>query len=164
VEAEVTLQAALATAQTQATPRLIWRIHVVLGRLYQTQGRTADSTRAFATARAVIEEIAANVPDPELCANFIHQATALMPQPQSRSPLQVARETYGGLTRREREVAVLIAQGKSNRAIAETLTLGVRTIEGYIANILAKLGFSARTQIAAWAVERGLTHEGNGTK
>jgi DNA-binding NarL/FixJ family response regulator len=63
------------------------------------------------------------------------------------------------LTRREREVAVLIAQGRSNRAIAEALILSERTVEDYVANILAKLNFSSRSKIAAWAVETGLTKE-----
>ncbi|MBI5302769.1 MAG: tetratricopeptide repeat protein [Chloroflexi bacterium] len=72
------------------------------------------------------------------------------------SPRQAAKEKFGGLTVREREVAALIAQGKSNREMAETFVLSERTIEGYVGNILNKLGFSARTQIAAWAAQKGL--------
>ena len=56
----------------------------------------------------------------------------------------------GDLTRREREGARLIAQGLSNRAIAATLVISERTVEGHVGNILGKLGFHARTQIAAW--------------
>ena len=66
------------------------------------------------------------------------------------------RERYGGLTSREREVATLIAQGKSNREIAEAMTVGIKTIETYVTRILNKLGFDSRVQIAMWAVERGL--------
>jgi DNA-binding CsgD family transcriptional regulator len=156
-EAEAMLQAALATAQAPWTPRLIWRIQLALGHLYQAQRRPAEAALAFATARQVIDELAATLPAPDLRDNFVRQAMALIPQPKPSSPLQTAKQTYSGLTRREREVAALIAQGKSNRAIAEALILGERTVEGYVANILAKLGFSARTQIAAWAVEMGLT-------
>ncbi|MBI5305692.1 MAG: tetratricopeptide repeat protein [Chloroflexi bacterium] len=79
-----------------------------------------------------------------------------MPDAPALSPRQAAKEKFGGLTAREREVAALIAQGKSNREIAEMLVLSERTIEGHVGNILDKLGFSARTQIAAWAVEIGL--------
>ena len=156
-EAEATFQAALATAQARGMPRLSWRIQLALGRLYQAQGRPADATQAFAAVRAVLEEIAAKVPDPELSGNFLHQATALMPQSLQPSPLQVAKQSYGGLTRREREVALLIAQGKSNRAIAEALVLSERTVEGHVGNILAKLAFTSRAQIAVWAVAVGLT-------
>jgi DNA-binding CsgD family transcriptional regulator len=63
------------------------------------------------------------------------------------------------LTAREREVADLIAAGKSNKAIAEALVLSPRTIEGHVERILAKLGCSSRTQVAAWVL-RG--HVANG--
>jgi DNA-binding CsgD family transcriptional regulator/tetratricopeptide (TPR) repeat protein len=66
------------------------------------------------------------------------------------------KEKFGGLTAREREVAAWIAQGKSNREIAEAMTVGVKTIETYVTRILNKLGFDSRVQIATWAVEKGL--------
>jgi len=72
-----------------------------------------------------------------------------------RTP-QPAREDLGGLTAREREVAILIAQGQSNRAIAAALVVGVKTVEAHTSRILTKLGFSSRAQVAAWAVEKGL--------
>jgi len=77
------------------------------------------------------------------------------PEPASEST-RAEKEKFGGLTAREREVAVLIAQGKSNREIAEAMTVGVKTIETYVTRILNKLGFDSRVQIATWAVERGL--------
>jgi DNA-binding CsgD family transcriptional regulator len=54
------------------------------------------------------------------------------------------------LTRREREVAELIGQGLSNKDIAGTLVIAQRTAEGHVENILAKLGFRSRSQIASW--------------
>ena len=54
------------------------------------------------------------------------------------------------LSRREREVAVLIASGLTNREIAEQLFLSERTVEGHVARILTKLDFRTRTQIATW--------------
>jgi len=60
------------------------------------------------------------------------------------------------LTRREREVAVLVALGLTNRQIAERLVLSGGTAERHVANILSKLGYHSRAQIAAWAVEHGL--------
>ena len=77
-------------------------------------------------------------------------------QPQPRTPLQSVKESYGGLTGREREVAALVAQGMSNHEIAVTLVLSERTVDTHVGNILSKLGFSSRTQIAIWAVEIGL--------
>ncbi|HAT45573.1 MAG TPA: DNA-binding response regulator, partial [Ktedonobacter sp.] len=69
---------------------------------------------------------------------------------------RVAKEAFGGLTEREREVAALIAQGKSNREIADELVVSYRTVETHVGTILSKLAFSSRAQIAVWAVESGL--------
>jgi predicted ATPase/DNA-binding NarL/FixJ family response regulator len=71
-------------------------------------------------------------------------------------PSRRARQEFGGLTPRERQVAVLVAQGKSNREIAEELVLSERTVENHVGNILSKLDFGSRSQIAAWAAEKGL--------
>lgn len=60
------------------------------------------------------------------------------------------------LTRREREVIALIAQGYSNKAIAERLIIAERTVEIHVGNILGKLGFTSRAQAAAYAVANGL--------
>ncbi|MFB9623480.1 ATP-binding protein [Nonomuraea helvata] len=57
------------------------------------------------------------------------------------------------LTAREREIAELIARGLSNRAIADELIISPATAARHVANILSKLGFSTRTQIAAWVIE-----------
>lgn len=56
----------------------------------------------------------------------------------------------GGLSRREREVALLIRDGRSNREIAEALVLSVRTVDTHVQRIFAKLGFSSRAQVAVW--------------
>ncbi|SEM02464.1 ATP-binding protein [Rhodococcus maanshanensis] len=58
------------------------------------------------------------------------------------------------LTRREREVATLVAQGLSNKAIAQQLVISQRTAEGHVEKVRAKLGFTTRAQIAAWVVAR----------
>ncbi|MFE3054228.1 protein kinase [Nocardia sp. NPDC059239] len=55
------------------------------------------------------------------------------------------------LTRRERQVADLVAEGLTNKAIAGRLVISQRTAQGHVEHILAKLGFTSRAQIAAWA-------------
>jgi predicted ATPase/DNA-binding CsgD family transcriptional regulator len=57
------------------------------------------------------------------------------------------------LTARELEIAALITKGLSNRAIASELGIALATVARHVANIMAKLGFSSRLQIAAWAKE-----------
>jgi predicted ATPase/DNA-binding CsgD family transcriptional regulator len=61
------------------------------------------------------------------------------------------------LTRREREVAALIARGFHNRDIAVALTITPRTVDTHVMNVLTKLELHTRAQIAVWAVEHGLT-------
>lgn len=60
------------------------------------------------------------------------------------------------LTRRETQVAALIAQGLTNRQIAEELVIAQRTVDTHVERILAKLSFSTRSQVAAWAVGQRL--------
>jgi predicted ATPase/DNA-binding CsgD family transcriptional regulator len=72
------------------------------------------------------------------------------PRPDAGPPEQLAGRT-GQLTAREREVVALIAAGRSNKAIAQELFISPATAARHVANILAKLGFSSRSQVAAWA-------------
>ncbi|MFD2416441.1 LuxR C-terminal-related transcriptional regulator [Amycolatopsis pigmentata] len=57
------------------------------------------------------------------------------------------------LTRREGEVAALVAQGMTNKEIAKKLFVAQRTAESHVENILTKMGFTSRTQIAGWMAE-----------
>jgi predicted ATPase/DNA-binding CsgD family transcriptional regulator len=61
------------------------------------------------------------------------------------------------LTRREREIAGLVADGLGNREIAERLYLSKRTVDSHIEHIFAKLGFSSRTQLASWVLSQRFT-------
>jgi DNA-binding NarL/FixJ family response regulator len=62
-------------------------------------------------------------------------------------------ETNKPLTRREREVADLVAQGLSTRQIAQQLVLSERTVEKHVANLLKKLNLRSRNQVAARMAE-----------
>jgi len=64
------------------------------------------------------------------------------------------------LSPREREVVVQIASGLSNRQIAEELTISPATVERHVSNILIKLDFQSRAQVAAWAVRQDLLSGG----
>jgi DNA-binding CsgD family transcriptional regulator len=58
------------------------------------------------------------------------------------------------LTPREREIAALIARGLSNRAIADELVISQATAARHVANMLTKLGFTSRAQIAVWVARQ----------
>jgi DNA-binding NarL/FixJ family response regulator len=131
---------------------------LALGDLYEQTGRPDLAQHAYLTARQVVEALAAGLPDPDLREQFSRRMLSLLPRayrPTARQASAASRE--GGLTAREREVAVMIAAGKTNREIAEALVLGERTVETHVSNILGKLSLSSRRDVARWAAEHGLT-------
>ena len=56
------------------------------------------------------------------------------------------------LTSRQQEIAALISKGLTSRQIAAALMISVRTVESHIENIMTRLGFGSRSQIAAWYI------------
>jgi predicted ATPase/DNA-binding CsgD family transcriptional regulator len=71
-----------------------------------------------------------------------------------RTRPDAGRADPGQLTRRERDVAALVARGQSNGQIAASLVISVRTVETHVQHIMGKLGCSTRAQIAAWSAGR----------
>ena len=65
-------------------------------------------------------------------------------------------DPYDTLTEREREVLVLLAQGKTYQEVAETLFISVKTVDFHRANLMRKLGLSNRAELVRFAIERGL--------
>lgn len=66
-------------------------------------------------------------------------------------------EGLSSLSQREREVLVLVADGYSNRDIADALTISERTARTHVSSILLKIGVTSRTQAALWAIRQGMT-------
>ena len=71
--------------------------------------------------------------------------------PAPGSPAIPAGASLGQLTRREQEVAALVARGLSNSQIAAALVISARIVETHVEHIMDKLGVSTRAQIAAWS-------------
>jgi len=86
-------------------------------------------------------------------AEAIAYALGESPRPTSRSAVRPG-ENRPRLTRREQDVAVLVARGLSNGQIAATLVISVRTVETHVQHIMDKLDVSTRAQIAAWSAAR----------
>jgi DNA-binding CsgD family transcriptional regulator len=155
-DAADTLDKARAEAMQQGARPQLWRVEAAFGHLHRLQRRRLEARRAFDAARAIADELGVKVPDDELRARFGKALDAVIPSGPAPSPRRAAKAALGGLTRRERDVAELVAHGKPNKVIARDLGIGERTVEGYVASALAKLGFGSRTQLAAWAVEKGI--------
>jgi len=76
-------------------------------------------------------------------------------KPNAGGPSPAAKN----LTKREREILTLVAEGMSNREIAEKLVLSPETVKSHVAAILEKLNVSDRTQAAIYAVRNGLVEQ-----
>lgn len=156
-EAVVTLEDAKRGAVARNARPVLWTIHRSLGRAYKLLQRKDQARLEDTAGRQLIEELAMTIDDASLHDQFERAAIASFPQEKPLLPHDANKHIFGGVTAREREVAALIVLGKTSREIADLLVVSERTAEGHVSNILGKLGFSSRAQIAAWFVERGLT-------
>jgi predicted ATPase/DNA-binding CsgD family transcriptional regulator len=78
------------------------------------------------------------------------------PAPAAPAARPGGTRSAGPLSLREQEVAVLIAQGQTNRHIAGQLVISEWTVDTHVRHILTKLDFRSRAQVAAWVTEQGL--------
>jgi DNA-binding CsgD family transcriptional regulator len=101
-------------------------------------GAALPLAEALATARGEVPAVPAGSPLAEPVAGAAEAGSDVRP-----------------LTRREREIAGLVADGLGNREIAGRLFLSKRTVDSHIEHIFAKLSFSSRAQLAGWFREQG---------
>lgn len=134
---------------------VLWRVAAARSRLWRGRDQ-ATSEREAETARAEILALSETMADTP-------RRTAFLEAPEIRPLLARAgrRRTGdvlgpGGLTPREREVAVCVAQGMTNKEIARELGIAAKTVEMHVGSCLGKLGFGSRSQLAAWTVTEGL--------
>jgi DNA-binding NarL/FixJ family response regulator len=150
------LKNALQGAEQRNARPLLWEIHAALGHLYQHLKEKDLATIEYSKAREIAQSMANTIEDPSMQADFLRATVETLPHEKTKTSRQAEKRKFGGLTIRERQVALLIRDGKSNREIADTLFVSERTIEGHVGSILQKLEYASRSQIAAWVVEKGL--------
>jgi DNA-binding CsgD family transcriptional regulator len=157
-EAHAAAMTARAEAMAQSARPLSWRIEATIGHLHRQQRHRLEARRAFDAAWTIVDDLAAKIPASEgdLRERFLEHVRAIVPSVPAPTAERATKAAFGGLTRRERSVAELVAAGKANKVIAKELGIGERTVETYVASALGKLGFRSRAQLAAWAVERRL--------
>jgi DNA-binding CsgD family transcriptional regulator len=117
------------------------RVRVVIGRACRALGDAASAAMEFDAARWAFEGLGAA---PDLARIDVE------------APPLSGATSAGGLTQRELDVLCLIAAGETNKEIAAALVISEHTVARHVQNMLQKLGFSSRTSLAAFAVEKGL--------
>ncbi len=83
---------------------------------------------------------------------------ALTARVMERIKARETRDVAQKLTTQEQRILDLIAEGMTNRQIAEAMYLSEKTVKNYVSNLLAKLGMSRRTEAAVYAVKQGTRH------
>ena len=155
--------AALAAAERGAAEAgdepVLWAVQCAEAAVCSANRDGPGLADAVDAARATAARLAANIEDAGQRQKFAAAAEAALPRARERTPRQAAKAAFGGLTEREREVVAQVMLGRTNREIADALVLSERTIETHVGNILSKLGFTSRAQIAGWGTERGLRPE-----
>ncbi|WP_330254529.1 LuxR C-terminal-related transcriptional regulator [Nocardia sp. NBC_00565] len=133
------LMGAASTVRRGSTQRLAHEMTEFVGDKVRLQVRDAMGEKEF---RVTFESGAALGLD-----EAVDYALGNQPRPAAQPVKSTAADV---LTRRERDVARLIAAGYSNKSIATELVISIRTAESHVEHILTKLGFTSRTQIAGW--------------
>ncbi len=147
--ARTALQHARELALRHGPRGLLWRISAELATLDRRSGGSAYSE--LARGRAELQALLGSIQDERLRDVIMRtsHARALGGSVAKGMAPEI-------LTRREREVAAMVAQGKTNRQIADELYLAEKTIEMHVSNSLGKLAFTSRAQLAAWVAQRKL--------
>jgi DNA-binding NarL/FixJ family response regulator len=109
----------------------------------------------FVPKRALGDELVSAIRAISRNDSFLHPSAAAAIIEDYRK--QAEEEPYDQLTAREREMLKLIADGHTNREIADMLCLSVKTVTGHRAKIMEKLDLHSRTELIKYAIRKGLT-------
>jgi DNA-binding CsgD family transcriptional regulator len=132
LEAVLPLRSALTTSTALGSRYDAANAHALLGRALETLGDQREAQLQLDAARSAYAELG------------VAPAEQWLPEaPAASAP--------GGLTRREHEVLVAIAEGLTNRQVAARLVISEKTVARHLANVYAKLGVANRTAATAWA-------------
>jgi DNA-binding NarL/FixJ family response regulator len=133
-------------------------VRVLILTQYDSKEYVLPSLRAGASGcvpkRVVASELVSAIRAVHDGESFLHPSVAKL---LVEDYLQrTERDPYDTLTRREREVLKLVAEGHTNRDIAEMLAVSVKTVLGHRTNVMEKLGIHNRTDLIKYAIRKGL--------
>jgi len=139
--------------------RLRPRIRVLVLTQYETEAYALPILKAGAAGYIVKKETAS-----ELAAAIraIHRGDSFLCPPVARAVLEgylrarEATDPYDALSDRERQVLQMVAEGRTNREIADLLCVSIKTVMGHRASLMEKLGLHDRTDVVKYALRRGL--------
>jgi DNA-binding CsgD family transcriptional regulator len=137
-------------ARGQGAQPEVGRTLADLARVARSVGNRSLAEQAETELAEIVQRIGPEVRGLEWAAGVSRTGVAPTDSSTSVGKLPIP------LTRREAEVARLVAQGLSNRQIAEALLIAEGTAGVHVDHMLTKLGFHSRTQLALWALEHGL--------
>jgi two-component system response regulator NreC len=142
------------------------QIRILVLTVHEDEALLREAIRAGASGyilkHAAEEELISAINMVQMGDIYIHPklVRSLLVEPQKQTHPSPQPEEL--LTPREMDVLVCIVQGYTNRQIAEELSLSVRTVEGYRANMTEKLGLHNRAELVRYAREHGLIDKGAG--
>jgi len=148
------LQASAAIARTQHAPVQVGRTLALLADTARKHGDQSLAAHADTECAAIVDRIG-----PEVFGLPWAQALEGARKHQSKRVRLAPTQPETLLSPREREVAALLAEGLTDRQIAERLVITEGTAGVHVGHILTKLGFHARTEIARWAIQHRIGAE-----
>lgn len=148
---------------TQRIKRALPHVQVVIWTIFGDDQHVFEAIKAGAVGYLLkdspMDEIVEGIHAAARGESLLHPAVAvrvIQEFQRMRATAENAPDLICELTAREMEVLRLMADGKRNREIAETLFLSEKTVKNYISSILFKLQVNSRTEAALLAVKRGL--------
>jgi len=134
---------------------------VVALTVHDSEGYVFQMLQAGATGyvvkRAPSEDVIAAVKRASQGEAVLHPSVAKLLIKDYLSRVAKGEETsFDTLSDREREILKLIAEGRTNREIADTLFLSIKTVQAHRANLMRKLGMHDRTELVKYAIRKGI--------
>ncbi len=141
--------------------RLHPHIKVLVLTQYESEDYALPILKAGAAGYVVKKETAS-----ELVAAIraVHRGDSFLCPPVARAVLEgylrarEAADPYDSLSERERQILQMVAEGRTNREIADLLSVSIKTVMGHRASLMEKLGLHDRTDVVKYALRRGLIH------